>query len=279
MNVVFNDFYGGIKNYHLSIGYHHPKLNTNFSWGLNYFSYGNVTETDASGNVLGKFKPTDWVMQLSASRSYLEKWNYGGTLKYISSNYGQYRSNGLAIDVGLLFSDSAKLFSASFLAKNMGVQLKKYNGSSRDDLPFDLQAGLTKKLKGAPFSFSLTAQRMHQYNTRYDDTTFNNENGFKYGSSIGKLLDHVILATTIYFGERIEAIVGYNFLRRRELNIGDNANGLNGFSIGASAQLGKFTIRIARAYYQNNSAYNQFGLNLKLNQYFGLGKFGEKIGW
>ena len=26
-------------------------------------------------------------------------------------------------------------------------------------------------------------------------------------------------------------------------------------------------------------AYNQFGLNMTLNQYFGLGKFGERIGW
>src|SRR5258706_6952957 len=120
MNAVFNDFYGGIKVYHLSLGYHNKKLNTNFSWGLNYFGYGNISETDASGNVLGKFRPTDWVMQVSASRSYMEKWNYGSTLKFISSNYGQYRSNGLAIDAGLLFSDTTKLFWASAVAKNLG---------------------------------------------------------------------------------------------------------------------------------------------------------------
>ncbi len=148
MNAVFNSFYSSIKVYHLSVGYHQPKLNTNFSWGINYFDYGNTSETDASGNILGKFRATDWVMQVSASRSYLEKWNYGATIKFISSNYGQYRSNGLAMDIGLLFSDTAKLFSASVVAKNMGFQLKKYNGSSADDLPFDLQIGFTKRLKG-----------------------------------------------------------------------------------------------------------------------------------
>src|SRR5204863_72887 len=75
MNAVFNSFYAGIKAYHLSLGYHHPKLNTNFAWGLNYFSYGNIQQTDASGNIFGTFKPTDWVMKMilttKATRSFL----------------------------------------------------------------------------------------------------------------------------------------------------------------------------------------------------------------
>ncbi len=283
MNAVFNNFYGGIKVYHLSLGYRNTKLNTNFSWGLNYFGYGNISETDASGNVLGKFRPTDWVMQVSASRNYLEKWNYGATLKFINSNYGQYRSNGLAMDVGVLYHDSSKLFSASLIAKNMGFQLKKYDGTNADDLPFDLQIGLTKRLANAPFSFSITAQRVHQFDIRYNDTTFNNENGFANGSakkfSFDKLLNHFVLATTIYAGDRVEVIAGYNFLRRKELNIGNAGNGLNGFSLGVGVLLGKLQIRYARAYYQNSSAYNQLGLNMQLNEYFGLGKFGEKIGW
>jgi hypothetical protein len=283
MNAVFNNFYGGIKVYHLSLGYRNEKLNTNFSWGLNYFDYGNTSETDAAGSVLGKFRPTDWVMQVSASRAYLEHWNYGATLKYISSNYGQYRSSGLAMDVGVMFHDSSKLFSASVVAKNMGTQLKKYNGTDLGDLPFDLQIGMTKRFDKAPFGFSLTAQRVHQFNINYDDTVFNNENGFDNGSnkkfSFNKLLNHFILATTIYIGDRVEVMAGYNFLRRKELNIGNASNGLNGFSLGAGVMLGKLQIRYARAYYQSNTAFNQLGLNMKLNDYFGLGKLGERIGW
>jgi hypothetical protein len=85
MNAVFNSIYG-ISSYTLALGYHHRQLNTNFSWGLNYLSYGNITETDAAGNEYGRFRATDWVMQVSASRSYLEKWNYGATLKFINSD-------------------------------------------------------------------------------------------------------------------------------------------------------------------------------------------------
>lgn len=283
MNAVFNDFYGGIKVFHLSLGYRSEKLSTNFLWGLNYFNYGSTTETDASGNVFGKFRPTDWVMQVSASRSYLEKWNYGVALKWISSNYGQFRSNGIATDIGVLFNDTTRLFSASFLVKNLGVQLKRYNNAGQEELPFDLQAGITKRLEKAPFGFSLTAQRLQQFDILYNDTAFNNENGYGNSSSnkfsFDKLLNHLILSTTIYIGDRVEVQGGYNFLRRKELNIGNAENGLNGFSMGAGVKLGKLSIRYARSYYQHNSAFNQLGLNMKLNEYFGLGKFGERIGW
>lgn len=283
MNAVFNDFYAGIKVYHLSFGYHSKKLNTNLAWGIHYFDYGNVTATDASGNILGKFKPTDWDVQFSASRHYLEKWNYGASLKFISSNYGQYRSNGIAMDAGVNYYDSAKLFSASVLVKNAGFQLRKYAGTEADELPFDLQAGFTIRLRNAPFSFSLTSQHTHRFDIRYNDTLFNNSNGFSNSSSkkfsFGKLVDHLVLATTIYFGDRFDAQFGYNFLRRRELNIGNSGNGLNGFSLGAGVKLGKLWFHYSRAYYQAGTAFNQFGLNMQLNQYFGLGKFGEKAGW
>lgn len=282
-NMVSNSFYAGINAYHLSMGLHNNKLNTNFGWGLTYFDYGSTTQTDAAGNVLGKFKPVDAVFQVSASRNYMDKWSYGASLKFISSHYAQYRSNGLAMDAGILFYDSANLFSAAAVVKNIGFQLKKYDGSSPDELPFDLQIGITKRLEKAPFSFSLTAQRIQQFNILYNDTTFNNENGFTNSSSkkfsFDKLISHLILSTTIYLGDRVDITAGYNFLRRKELNIGNSGNGFNGFSLGAGVSLGKLTVRYARAYYQSATAMNQFGLNLKLKDYFGLGKFGQKIGW
>ncbi len=282
VNVVFNDLYAGIKTYHFSSAYHHEKLKTNFSYGLHYFDYGNILETDASGNVFGQLKPVDFTMQVSASHHYKEKWNLGATIKYISSNYGQYKANGLAMDIGLLYSDTSKLFNASVLIKNAGFQLKKYSGSRAGDLPFDLQAGITQRLKYAPFSFSFTAHHLSLFNISYNDTLFNNANDFGNSNqkfSFDKLFRHVVLATTIHLDKKLEATIGYNHLRRKELNIGKDGNGLNGFSMGVAILLNKIQIRFSRTNYQNNTALNQLGLNLKLNEYFGLGKFGKQIGW
>jgi hypothetical protein len=283
LNAVFNGLYNGISAYHLSLGYHHEKLNTNFGWGIHFINYGSIQETDASGNIYGSLHPTDWVMQISASRSYMEKWNYGATLKFVSSNYGQFRSNGIAVDVGLLYHDTAALFSASILVKNMGTQLKTYEGTDPDDLPFDLQLGVSKRLENSPFGFSLTAHHLHQFDIRYNDTDFNDVNGFPNGSdkkfTFDKLFRHVVIAANVYLADKVELTAGYNYLRRKELNIGNTGNGLNGFSMGAALMLPKLQVRIARSQYQRNTAYTQFGLSLALNQYMGLGKFGKKIGW
>jgi hypothetical protein len=283
MNAVFNSFYADINNYHLSFGYHHEKLKTNFGWGLTYFDYGKIAETDASGNTFGTIRPNDWVMQVSASRGYLQKWSYGASLKFISSNYGVFRSNGIAIDAGVLFNDTANLFSASVLVKNAGYQLKKYAGTEAEDLPFDLQAGITKKLKHAPISFSLTAHHLHRFDIRYNDTVFNNENVFgvnKRGKfTFDKIFRHFVIASQFFPIPQLEITFGYNHLRRQELNINNTANGLNGFSLGAGLIVKKLELRYARSHYQNNTAYNQLGLNLQLNQHFGLGKFGQRIGW
>ena len=282
MNAVFNSFYGGIQAYHLSLGFRHEKLKTNFSWGVHYFNYGSIQQTDVGGNTLGEWRPVDWVMQVSASRSYLEKWNYGASLKFINSNYGQYRSNGVAMDVGVLYQDTSRLLTASLVARNMGFRLKKYIGTLADDLPFDLQAGLSIRLAKAPFSFSITAHHLHQFDISYNDTVFNNENGLangKKGFTLDKMFRHLVLAGTIHIGERLEVQAAFNHLRRKELNVGTTGNGLNGFSLGVGVLLNKLDIRYARAHYQNNTGYNQLGINMKLNQYLGLGNWGKKIGW
>ncbi|MHA4874898.1 hypothetical protein, partial [Enterococcus faecium] len=96
------------------------------------------TQTDASGNIYGEFKPNDYVIQVSASKKYLERWWYGATLKFVSSNYGQYRSNGVALDLGVTYYDSTKFFQASVVFRNIGTQLKKYDGANKEELPFDL---------------------------------------------------------------------------------------------------------------------------------------------
>jgi hypothetical protein len=96
---------------------------------------------------------------------------------------------------------------------------------------------------------------------------------------LGELIDHLIIGTTVYVGDKLEVLAGYNFLRRKELNLGNESNGLNGLSFGMGVLLGKLQIHYARAYYQSNTAYNQFGITMKLNKYFGLGRFGDKIGW
>ena len=239
--------------------------NTNVAFGINYFDYGTLPETDAAGNILGNFHPTDYVAQAMASHSYLEHWFGGITAKFISSNYGLYKSNGLAFDIGVSYYDSAVFFQTSFLIKNLGTQLKTYDGV-KEDLPFDIELGITKKLTKAPIQFSLTAHHLQALNIYYNDSSFNNSIGDnnRHTSTINKIFSHLIFATQIFVSKEIELTAAYNFLNRYDLNVYNTANGLNGFTLGVGLYLKKIHIRYATGFYQQNM-FHQIGLNIDWN--------------
>lgn len=265
LNASFNNYFAGIKNYSLTSAFYLPKPNTNIAVGINYFDYGSLTQTDAAGNILGNFRPNDFVLQLMASHKYLERWWYGMTFKFISSNYGQYKSNGVAVDVGVSYYDSTNFLQASFLIKNLGTQLKTYDGSSpKEQLPFDMQIGITKRLEHAPFQFSLTAHHLQAFNIYYNDTAYNASIGNDNTSNnfiLNKIVSHLVLATQVFITDQLEVNAGYNFLRRHDLNVYNTTNGLSGFTLGLGIKLKRLHIRYATGFYQQN-IFHQIGLNL-----------------
>ncbi|HWI91457.1 MAG TPA: type IX secretion system protein PorQ [Flavisolibacter sp.] len=268
LGLSFNSFLAGIKTYSLTTAYQKDNLNTTFGGHIYFVDYGSIPNTDAAGNVSGNFHPVDYVVQVSAERKYLERWNYGASIKFINSNYQLYKSSAIAFDFALLYSDSSKQLCVSALAKNMGFQLKTYVGEA-EDLPFDLQIGITKRLAKAPFGFSVTAQHLHQFNIVYNDDSFNADNNFSSNNNLfNKLFNHLVIASHIYIGNNLEATLGYNHLRRQELNIGSSGNGLNGFSMGVKINFAKLQVLYARSSYQRNVSYNQLGLTLKMDRFF-----------
>lgn len=268
LQVSFNSMYAGVKNYHSVFALHCDKWKTNFAAGVHFIDYGSIAQTDAAGNIYGSFHPTDYTVQLSASRQYAEKWHYGLALKFISSSYGIYRSTAVAMDAGVSWYDTARLLQVSLLVKNMGTQLKKYYNSTPDDLPFDVQLGFTKRLAAAPVQFSLTAHHLHQFNISYNDTAFNNsndpaQNGSSKSFTADKIFRHLVAATQVLISNKIEITVAYNYLLHKELVIANTANGFTGLSLGVGVLFKKIQLRYARSHYQNNTAYNQLGLNLQ----------------
>ncbi|MES2882821.1 MAG: type IX secretion system protein PorQ [Bacteroidota bacterium] len=266
INFSFNGLPGGIKAYSAGGAYHHTKSNATFGAGVFFIDYGSTPQTDAAGNVSGNFRPVDFALQLSAAKKYLEKWSYGATIKFIYSGYSQYSSNAIAVDAGVLYDDTAAQFSISFLAQNMGMQLKSYAGE-KEDLPFDMQLGFTKRLAKAPLGFSVTAQSIHRFNILYNDTLFNNDNGTSANNSfLPKLFLHFVIATHIYLGPHLEAAIGYNHLRRSELQLPGGGSGLAGFSTGLRLKFNKLEVQFARSGYASTIAYNQLGITVNVQK-------------
>lgn len=266
-----NLLYGGIKNMFLVYAKNSEQWQTDFSGAINFLSYGKTSRTDASGNSTGSFNPNDFNVQLGFSKNYNERVRYGGAVKLISSNYAEYTSVGFAADFGITYTDSASLFRAGLVFKNMGVQLKTYNETAKDDLPFDMQLGISKKLEKAPVQFSITLHHLHQFDIRYADTSFEAESrgtvkGGKF--TLDKLVRHAVVSAQVYPSKQLELTLAYNFLRRKELALYNISNGLTGFSFGAGLLFKTLQVRFAQAYYQNSRAYNQLGLNVDLGEMY-----------
>ncbi len=269
LSASFNNFLAGIKNYSLITAFYIPNQSATAALGINYFNYGSITQTDASGNIIGSFTPSDYVIQFSLSKQHKENWWYGSTLKFVNSAYGNYKSNAIALDLALNYVDSSKFFQAAIVVKNLGSQLKKYSlQSNKEELPFDVQIGITKRLPKAPLQFSLTAHHLHIANILYNDTLYNQQEGDdsykRKNYTAEKILSHLVLSAEVLLSKQFQFSLGYNFLRRHDLNTYNSANGLNGINVGLSIKMKQFQFNYATGFYQRNM-YNQIALNFNLS--------------
>lgn len=286
LQVNYAGYFAGVKYLHVTAAFHVPSVATTFATSLQYVGYGDITHTDAAGNIMGTFRPNDLAWQISASRQYLEKWHYGLSLKYIHSRYLQYQSSGISTDVGISYQDTARGWQAGLVAKNMGTQLTTYDGAGeKEPLPFDLQIGISKRLAHVPLQLSATLHHIYQFDIRYADPGFEDgtviENGDTTGNGSGavdKIFRHFVLAAQFEVGKYVELTAAYNHLRRKELAM-ISQQGLSGFSLGIGVIVNKIQLRFARSWYQRTVAFNHLGISLPLNQWMGLGKFGDRIGW
>jgi len=288
LSLNYNLYYAHISIANLQYAYHVVPLNTDFGLGVQYFNYGKFTGTDIYGNELGDVRAVDYSINLSASRQYLQHWRYGATLKFAHSRLADLSATAALADVGIVYEDTATLWTFGLVAKNMGFTLKKYNPRLPEEpLPFDLQLGVTKQLKNLPLRISIVGHHLYEWDIRYDnpadkvsqdlfgnaDTTAQDKSYFT-----DKLFRHINISAELVLAKRLTISAGYSHLHRSELGL-DEQKGLAGFSFGAGLELNKLQVHYARSYLATAGAYNEFGLSIRLNRFFGIGNKTEAWGW
>ena len=287
LGINYNSFYAGTTGLNMFYAHHSKKLETTFGIGIQYMNYGDLTLTNDIGQVLGDGRAVDYAITLSASKAYLKKWRYGANVKMARSNLIDKTALALVVDAGVTYSDTTNKWYVGLAAKNVGYQFDRYyENIPSQPLPLDIQIGVMKRFKKAPFSISVLAHHLNQWNLYYDNPADRQNNillvdtaDVTEPNNFGrKLLNHFVFALDINLGKRLEISGGYNFMRRTELGL-DELKGLAGFSYGAGLYLNKITVHFARSHYHLAGAYNQIGFNFQLNQFFGLGSFGKKINW
>jgi len=266
------NYFAGVNYGYASYAYSAGDIG-NFGAGMHYVNYGTFDRTDELGNIEGTFRASEYALNLFYSRSILDSaLTVGANLKPIFSSLEQYTSFGLALDLGVSYYLSSSLTSFGLVFKNMGTQITSYTGT-REQLPFEIQAGITQGLAHAPFRFSLTFQHLERWDLSYtiqdDDLSFSDGESEASGFDVfaDNLMRHVVIGTEFLLGKNFHIDLGYNYKRRKEMMV-NSRPGMVGFSAGFGFRVSKFHFSFGRASYHLAGGTSHFSLTTNLSEFY-----------
>ncbi len=199
--------------------------------GVRYIDYGKFEGYTEDNIYTGTFSAKD--IELSLMYSYLlgERWSGGVTGKFIYSKYESMSAITLGVDLGVNYYNQESDFSMSFALKNLGGQVMAFE-EKHETMPFDIQAGFTKRLAHAPILISATLTDLHRWNKEQ----FYNADGSK--DNFGELLlKHIVFGADFLIGKSVNVSLGYNYRISKELSTGGNR--LDGITAGAGLHINK----------------------------------------
>jgi hypothetical protein len=246
--------------------------------GIHYIYYGEFDEYDASGVPHGTFRAADYALNIFYSRPVFDSsLNFGATFKPVFSDLEEYTSFGMAFDAGLTYHNPENLFTAALVVKNAGVQIKKYYpDQEREQLPFEIQVGVTKQLLHAPFRFSVIGHSLQRPNLRYkteeevensvDPITGEKKPEDRKANFADNVMRHINVGVEFIPGKNFNVRFGYNYKRRQELKL-DDYPAMVGFSWGFGLKISKFHLSYGRASYQTGRGSNHISVALNLSEF------------
>jgi len=268
----------GIDHGFATFGYHHESSEISFNGGIQYISYGDFVQADEFGNAIGSFNANEFGFNIGASKQVFERLRVGANLKFVTSQLESYNSLGLAVDLGAHYVDTSGNTNVALVIKNIGTQLTTYRPDNQEALPFDIQFGISRRLKHLPFRVGLTLHNLHRGNLVYDDpnvveptSLFGNEevSENKFGIFVDNVFRHTIFNGEFLMGknENFNIRFGYNHFRRRELTVSTASRSLSGFSLGFGFKVKRFKISYGHQFYAIAGGNNHFSLTTKIGRW------------
>jgi hypothetical protein len=265
MVLNFGDYFAGIHYGYVSYSRTFPKAGSIAISVLNV-NYGDFTEADELGNILGDFGAKDYAYGLTWAMPLDSFFQIGVGARLIHSRYAEYSSSALASDLGLSYHNRKHLLDISVVVKNVGRPLSGYyEDAEMEELPYEIEVGLSKRLGHAPFRFFLTAQQMQAWSKGAggrlaEPDPFSGEVEQEAGF-VEKAWRHMVVGAEFIPSRNFYVNLGYNALRRYELKL-DSRTGLVGFSWGFGMKISKFRFSYGRGIYSLAGATNHISLGV-----------------
>ncbi|HRF41284.1 MAG TPA: hypothetical protein PK198_20975, partial [Saprospiraceae bacterium] len=187
------------------------------------------------------------------------------------------RSLGLAADLAAVYADTARKLVFTLVMRNVGTQLSTYRSGNREDLPYDFQAGVSKRLKHIPFRFSVIYHHLNRWNLLYDNPYETEDNNIfdeepvepgKASLFVDNLFRHFIFNGELLIGQResLRLRFGYNHFMRQELSV-NNYRSLSGFTFGAGIRISRFRLDYGRNNYHLAGGMNHLSISTNLREF------------
>lgn len=273
-----NFFLGDIQHGYVSYAQQLPRWGFTMHGAVQYMGYGEIKRADEFGDVQGTVNAGETAWTLGASRPLSDKFSLGLNVRMAFSKLDIYKSSALLADAGLMYADSASRFTAGLVIRNAGTQLATY-ADIKETLPFDIQLGMSKRLKHLPFRFSVIAHHLHQWDIRYNDPNLQGDEVLLFGdeqpkeskgtAAIDNFFRHLIFNGEFLLGknEGLRFRLGYNHLIKRELTV-SNYRSLAGFSGGVGIKISRFRIDFGYGAYHLAGGVAHLGIGTNLRDFF-----------
>ncbi len=249
----------------------------NFSFGIRYTNYGTFTAADPTGIKTGNFKAADYAFSIIWSKQLFKNIRGGINIKPVYSHLESYTSFGIVFDVGLSYIIPERNFAASLVLKNVGSQIKPYYSGHYEKVPFDIQAGISKKLAHAPFRINITAHHLHKWELRYEkpekvtqisfaETPEDKNKGKQFTNFLDNGMRHLIIGVDLIPLKSFYASISYNYQRFQEMRLIDKS-GFTGFAWGFGLTLKKAGFSFGRSRYHMAGGANYFSVYVNISEF------------
>ena len=234
---------------------------------------GIFVRTDEAGVKQGNFSVNDLALIIGYGRRIDSLFSIGGNFKFFQSIYDIYNSNGIALDLaGNYYKPSKKLLSKCSNEKILVLLFLNTVKKKSCHLKFKWE--FPKKLKHAPFRFSLTFTNLQTWDLTYKDPNVKKEfdpNTFvelpaKEPSFLDKGMRHVVFGTEFILSKNFNIQIGYNYRKRQELKFTEKT-GLVGFSGGIGFKIKKFKLNYSISSYHLSGKSHSFSVTTNINEF------------
>jgi hypothetical protein len=236
---------------------------------IQYLDYGSIIGSDVDGLETGIFRANDIAVSAGYGH-HIPHTNFhiGVNLKLINSNISNFSSFGMAADLALLYENPLKPYSFALVARNIGYQMKSFNGAS-EKIPFEIAFGGSYRLQYVPLQWFFTLDNLQQWDVSVTNPSaqITDLEGNITQEEVGMIdnaLRHCVIGAELFPERTFNVRFGYNFRRSAELKL-QNARTFSGISFGFGLKMKRFKFNYAHSKFHSAANTSTFSLEIDLD--------------